>query len=129
MKLLNKILFPALLVASLFSACKKDDKDDGPQRTSHKVVFKAIGSADVTLRNTGYGYDTQITTATGIGGTTWTSAEMNVPASAINANVVMNATATSGTATLKVQIFVDGQLKKEGTGTGSILTASATHVF
>jgi hypothetical protein len=41
----------------------------------------------------------------------------------------MNATATSGTATLKVQIYVDGQLKKEGTGTGAILLASATYQF
>lgn len=129
MKLLKKILFPALLVATLFSACKKDDKDDAPGRTTHKLVFKAIGSGDVALRMVGYGYDAQITTNSSLSGNTWTSPEINVPAAAINAAITINATAPSSTATLKVQIYVDDQLKKEGTSTGAVLVATAQHYF
>jgi hypothetical protein len=129
MKLFKKVLFPALMVATLFSACKKDDKNDAPGKTSHKVVFKATGSAGVNLTIAAYGYDTQITTATNLSGNTWTSAEITVPASAINANITINGTAAASTATLKVQIYVDDQLKKEGTSSGTVVSASAQHIF
>lgn len=129
MKVLRKILFPALLIVTLFSACKKDDKDDAPGRTSHKLVFKAVGSAGVNLSIVAYGYDTQITSASNLSGNTWSSAEINVPASAVSANITINGNAVASTATLKVQIYVDGQLKKEATSTGTILSGTAQYSF
>jgi len=128
MKILKKILFPVLMVATLFTACKKDD-DDKPSRTSHKVVFKAIGSSGVTLSHGLYGWDQSITTLSNLTGNTWTSPEVTSPAEAINLNVLINAQATSSSATLKVQIFVDGQLKSEGNSAGSVLSASANYKF
>lgn len=117
------------MIATLFSACKKDDKDDAPGRTTHKLVFKAEGSAGVNLTVVAYGYDTQITSASNLSGNTWSSAEINVPASAVSANITINGTGVSSTATLKVQIYVDGQLKKEATSTGTILSATGQHSF
>ncbi|HEY9259489.1 hypothetical protein [Chitinophaga sp.] len=129
MKLLKKILIPALLLATLFSACKKDDNDNAPGKTSHKVVFKAVGSTGVDLNVVVYGYDTQLTSNSGLSGNTWTSPEINVPASAINAGITIDGIGTSNTSTLKVQIYVDGQLKKEGTSSGPVLAATAQYNF
>ncbi len=129
MKILKKILFPALMIATLFAACKKDDKNDGPSRTSHKVVFKAIGSSDAELNIAVYGYDTKVTTLSNLSGATWTSPEVDVPAGALTLNVGVSGTSANSAATLKVQILVDGQVKAEGTSAGTILSGSASYNF
>lgn len=129
MKILKKILFPALMIATLFAACKKDDKNDGPSSTSHKVVFKAIGSSDADLSIAVYGYDTQVTTLSNLSGATWTSPEVTVPAGALTLNVGVSGTATNSNATLKVQILVDGQVKAEGTSAGTVLSGHASYNF
>ncbi len=127
MKILKKILFPVLMVATLFTACKKDD--DKPSRSSHKVVFKAIGSSGVTLSHGLYGWDQSVTTLSNLTGNTWTSPEVTSPAEAINLNVLINGAGATSAATLKVQIFVDGELKSEGTSAGTVLSASANYRF
>jgi hypothetical protein len=76
-----------------------------------------------------YGYDSEITTATSLSGTTWTSPEITVPAGAVIANAGIDATGGDASATLKVQIYVDGSLKKEGTSSGEILSAHASYNF
>jgi len=47
----------------------------------------------------------------------------------LSANVAVNAIGASATSTLKVQIWVDGELKKEGTSSGQYLSASAAYTF
>ncbi|MFN1217524.1 hypothetical protein ACKW6Q_11200 [Chryseobacterium kwangjuense] len=120
-----------LLVTAVFlgftSSCSNDDDDETPVRTTHKVVFKAQASAGSNLDTAVYGYDTTLTTTQNIG-TTWTSPEITVPANAVNVNIAVNGNGPASS-TLKVQIFVDGQLKKEGTSSGQILSANANYTF
>lgn len=127
--------FFVLLATMLFgfvTSCSKDDDDDNNVNgagKSHKVVFKAIASSGSNISGAVYGIDGNPTTATSLSGTTWTSPEVTSEAGAYNANVAVNALGANASSTLKVQIWVDGELKKEGTSSGEILAASASYVF
>ncbi|GGI27615.1 hypothetical protein [Pedobacter mendelii] len=116
--------FALMLFAGLMS-CKKDEGETS-SKTSHKVIFKLEASAGSSISAVVYGYDSQITTATNISGTTWSSQEITVPAGTASLNVAASATGANANSTLKAQIFVDGELKGEGTSSGSILSASAS---
>ncbi|MET0571353.1 MAG: hypothetical protein ABWZ79_07995 [Pedobacter agri] len=117
----------ALMLITGFVGCKKDDNNDGPSKTSHKVVFKMVASAGSSISTVVYGYDSQITTATTLSGTTWTSPEITVPAGTVSLNVTGNASGVDASSSLKAQIYVDGELKKEGSSTGAILSALASY--
>ena len=107
-----------------FSYCSKD-KDNPP--AASKLQFKAEVSAGSVLNMAVYGYDATLTTASSLGGTTWTSPEINVPAGANLASITVNARGASASSTLKVQVYVNGMLKKEGTGSGAALSATAQY--
>ncbi|MCJ7932691.1 MAG: hypothetical protein MUW56_03385 [Chryseobacterium sp.] len=113
------------------SSCSKDDDDDNVSGAgkSHKVVFKAIASAGSNIDVAVYGIDGNPTTASSLSGTTWTSPEVTSEAGAYNANAAVSAIGADASSTLKVQIWVDGELKKEGTSSGHILSASASYTF
>ncbi|MCF6402558.1 hypothetical protein L3C95_11600 [Chitinophaga filiformis] len=127
MKFLRNALL-ALMFASTFTACSKDD-DNKPSSSSHKVVFKAIASAGCTLTAAAYAYDGHQTTATGLSGATWTSPEITVPPGTVLVTAAVVGSGVNASSSLKVQIFVDGDLKKEGISTGEILNTSATYSF
>lgn len=119
-------VFAVMLFTSLMS-CKKDE--DQPAKSSHKVVFKLEASAGSNITTVVYGYDTNATTATSLSGTSWTSPEITVPAGTMTLNIASGATGANASSTLKAQIYVDGVLKKEGTSSGTILSASASYQF
>lgn len=124
------VVLLATMLMGFVASCSKDDDDnvDGSKR-SHKVVFKAIASAGANIDGAVYGIDSNATTATSLSGTTWSSPEVTSEAGAYNANVVVNAIGADASSTLKVQIWVDGELKKEGTSSGQYLSASASYTF
>lgn len=124
------VVLLATMLMGFVASCSKDDDDnvDGSKR-SHKVVFKAIASAGANIDGAVYGIDSNATTATSLSGTTWSSPEVTSDAGAYNANVVVNAIGADASSTLKVQIWVDGELKKEGTSSGQYLSASASYTF
>ncbi|GAA4211202.1 hypothetical protein GCM10022289_39830 [Pedobacter jeongneungensis] len=118
--------FFALVLFTGLMSCKKDDAET-PSKSSHKVVFKLEASAGSNISTVVYGYDTQVTTATSLSGTTWTSQEITVPAGTISLNIAAGATGANATSTLKARIYVDGELKSEGTSSGAVLSASASY--
>ncbi|WP_419868404.1 hypothetical protein [Chryseobacterium sp. CT-SW4] len=125
-----------LLLTTMFfgwvTSCSNDDDDNnggGNAGNSHKVVFKAIASAGSNIDVAVYAYDSNSTSATSLSGTTWTSPEITVPAGTYNVNVGATAIGADASSTLKVQIYVDGELKKEGTSSGQILSAQANYTF
>lgn len=126
------VMLLATVLMGFVTSCSKDD-DDTPNVNgagkSHKVVFKAIASAGTDIDAAVYGVDSNATTASSLSGTTWSSPEVTSEKGAYNANVVVNAVGTNASSTLKVQIWVDGELKKEGTSSGQYLSASASYVF
>ncbi|MBW8683852.1 hypothetical protein [Chitinophaga rhizophila] len=127
MKLLRNYALLAVLFSFAFVACSKDD--DKPSSSSHKIYFKAIASEGSDISVAVYGYDGKVTTASSLSGTTWTSPEIEVPAGAISANAAVSADGASNTSTLKLQLFVDGELREEGTSSGSVLSASVSYRF
>lgn len=117
-----------VMVLSFVESCRKDDEVSEEVKTQ-KVVFKAEASSGVTITKAVYGIDGNPITVTGLSGTTWTSPEIAMEGVLYNSNVVVNAIGLDATSTLKVQIFVDGQLKAEGVSSGQNLTASTSYTF
>ncbi|WP_251040513.1 hypothetical protein [Chryseobacterium sp. ISL-6] len=136
---LNQVLkgsFVMLIMALLLgfvTSCNNDDDDDnnggGGSGTSHKVVFKAQASPGSSIANAAYGYDANNTQVTGLSGTSWTSPEFTAPAGAVIVNGGVVGTGANANSTLKVQVYIDGELKKEATGSGTTLSATASYSF
>lgn len=129
MKSCKMLLLPLLAFSIAIAACGGKDKDPAPSRNAKKVYFKVTGSAGVSIFSAVYGYDATLTTRTSIGGNSWTSPEITVPASAIGSSCYANGSGPDAQATLKVEMFVDGELKKTGTSQGTALTAGAQMNF
>ena len=128
---LFKGIFVAVITVMVFSfveSCRKDD-DVSEEVKTQKIVFKAEASSGVNITKAVYGIDGNPITVTGLSGTTWTSPEITMEGVLYNSNVVVNATGVDASSTLKVQIFVDGQLKAEGVSSGQNLTASTSYTF
>ncbi|MCS4304823.1 hypothetical protein [Chryseobacterium sp. BIGb0232] len=126
------VVLLATMLLGFVTSCSKDDDDDNNvngANKSHKLVFKAIASAGSDIGVAVYGIDGNPTTASSLSGTTWSSPEVTAEKGAYNANVAVNAVGANASSTLKVQIWVDGELKKEGTSSGQYLSASASYVF
>ncbi|MDY0931487.1 hypothetical protein [Chryseobacterium sp. CFBP8996] len=118
-----------VMVLSLVESCRKDNDDTSEDIKTQKVVFKAEGSSGINISKAVYGIDGNPITVTGLSGTTWTSPELTAEGVVYNSNVVVNATGVDAASTLKVQIWVDGQLKKESVSSGLTLSASTSYTF
>ncbi|MCX8525354.1 hypothetical protein OF897_15655 [Chryseobacterium formosus] len=131
---LNKVfkgLFVAVITVMILNfveSCRKDD-DTSEEIKTQKIVFKAEASSGVNITKAVYGIDGNPITVSGLNGTTWTSPEINAEGVVYNSNVVVNATGVDATSTLKVQIWVDGQLKAEGVSSGQNLMTSTSYTF
>ena len=126
MKNIAKILslsFIVLAVTVLFS-CKKDN--NGP----HKVKFKAETSSDAKLSAVIYTSETgDITSNSSVNSSSFSSAELTIPSSVPVISFGANGIGASAGSTIKVQIYVDGVMVKENTGTGTALSATTTYSF
>lgn len=121
----------AVMLIGFTASCSNDDDDNNVNGAgkSHKVVFKAIASSGSNIDVAVYGIDGNPTTASSLSGSTWSSPEVTSEPGAYSANVAVNAIGADASATLKVQIWVDGELKKEGTSSGQYLSASTSYTF
>lgn len=117
-----------VMVLSFVESCRKDD-DVSEDVKTQKIIFKAEGSSGVNISKAVYGIDGNPITVNGLSGTTWTSPELTAEGVVYNTNVVVNATGADAASTLKVQIWVDGQLKKESVSSGMTLSASTSYSF
>ncbi|REC43209.1 hypothetical protein [Chryseobacterium sp. 5_R23647] len=118
-----------VMVLSFVESCRKDDDNTSEDIKTQKVVFKAEGSSGVNISKAVYGIDGNPITVNGLSGSTWTSPELTAEGVVYNTNVVVNATGVDAASTLKVQIWVDGQLKKESVSSGMTLSASTSYTF
>lgn len=117
-----------VMVLSFVESCRKDD-DTSEDVKTQKIIFKAEGSSGVNISKAVYGIDGNPITVNGLSGTTWSSPELTAEGVVYNSNVVVNATGVDAASTLKVQIWVDGQLKKESVSSGMTLSASTSYSF
>lgn len=129
MKTLKMLLLPVLAFSIGFSACGGKDDDPAPGRSAKKVQYKAFGSQGVVLYSALYGYDQSITSQTSINANTWTSPVIDVPATAMGGTCVIGATGPNANSTLRVEMYINGELKKTGTASGTALSAGTSVVF
>ena len=118
----------ALTFTVVLLSCSKK-KDEQPSNSSHKVVFKVEASAGSNIIVANYGYDGKVTQVGSLSGTTWSSPEITVPAGTIVVAGGAGGNGANASSTIKMQIYVDGVLKKESTGSGVGLTVAVTHTF
>ena len=125
MKNIFKILSVCFIVltVSVFYSCKKDNAP------THKVKFKAETSSDAKLSAVAYTNETGNVTNSSLNSSSFASSELTIPSSVSILTFSANGNGASAGSTLKVQIYVDGNLVKENTGTGTVLTASTTYSF
>lgn len=128
----NVLIVASLLIIGsvLLLSCSKDKDSSSPSK-SHKLVFKAIGSSDVQLETATYGYgpDNNFVSKSDLSGATWTSEEITAPAGTVVAEIGVSGEGQNASSELTVQIYVDGELKKEGKATGTVLSAVASYNF
>lgn len=122
MKILNSYAVMILTFAAILGGCSKKN-DPKPSGTAHKIVVKAEVSSGSNLHSASYGTENTGTPVTGLSGTTWTSPEFTVPAGTAYVRGVAVGEGPNAAATIKVQVFVDGVMKKEATGSGTSLSA------
>jgi hypothetical protein len=126
---LRLLLFPALLCMLVFAGCS--GKGDNPKPTSHKIKYRAEVSSGSTIHTVVYlAASGENTTLSNLNVPTWESQEFNLPASTGAVSLAVVGTSANASATMKVQIIVDGVVKKESTATGGTsFGASATFYF
>lgn len=125
MKKIPLIACLAVVFTLSFMGCSKDD--DGPA-DSHRIVFKAIASENALISSVVFtGESGDPTTVTGVDAATWTSDELIFPVSTPIVIIAANGSTTDGEdGELTVQIIVDGEVLKENTSTGPILSAQSS---
>lgn len=129
--MLKKLFIVSTLITTILavSCSKNDDNNPGPSST-HKVVFKAETNPGGSIQTASYGIDGDARVANDLTGKTWTSPELTAPAGAYNANILVNATGANNATVLKVQIYVDCDLKKEmSSNPGNVLSVIANYKF
>ncbi|MRG48902.1 hypothetical protein GFS24_27575 [Chitinophaga sp. SYP-B3965] len=125
---LKLLLFPALLCMLVFAGCS--GKGDNPTPTGHRIKYKAEVSSGSVINLVMYiAASGENTTISNLSVGTWESAEFDLPASTRAVSFGATGTAGSANATIKVQIFVDGVMKKESTATGAASFGANTTFF
>lgn len=120
------MLLMALGLVFSLTSCRDDDNNSGSG--NHKVVFKAVGSEGVMIHVVGHNVGTDMHNFTDLNVNSWSSQEISFSGNA-PLNITVNGVGTNANSTLKAQIFVDGTLVKEGTSTGTYLSATAVHNY
>jgi len=127
MKKIAKLLSVSLavLVVTILFSCKKDED----KKSSHEVEYKVSvsGGAISTIVYTNNQGD--VTTLTSVSGTSWSSGKITVPSSVQAISFGANGSSANAGSVMTVQIIVDGEVKKENTSTGTIMSATSTYMF
>ncbi len=123
-------IFTLLMATTLLVSCgKSSDSKPKSAATSHKVVYKATttnGTIDIVDYTTATGDQT---TVTGISVTSYTSPEITVPTSVGSVVFAVSGGGSSASSTVTVEIYVDGNLVKSNSGTGTALAAGTSYSF
>lgn len=127
MKKIAKILSVSFVVlaATLLFSCKKDDAKKASYEVEYKVTVSSGSLNSIAYTNN----QGDMTTLTSVSGTTWTSGKITVPSSVQAISAGGSGVSANASAVMTVQIIVDGEVKKENTSTGTIMSASATYLF
>lgn len=116
-----------MLLSLIFAGCSKDDK---PAKSGHRIKYKVTVSAGSTINTVIYlAASGQNTTISSLSVATWESAEFDMPASTGAVSLAAVGTAANASATMKVEIIVDGVSKKESTATGQTSFGASTTFY
>lgn len=140
-----KVFLLSMLIGSftIVTSCKDDDFEVKTETKTYKWYYKVEASPDAVISNIIYSIPTikklngidEVSINSGINSTTWTSPTFEVITESVsgqngtvhNAKIKAKATSISDSAVLKVQIYVNGVLKKEVKDIGQFLTSEANY--
>ncbi|MDR6404267.1 MULTISPECIES: hypothetical protein [Chryseobacterium] len=127
----------AVLAGTVLMGVMSCDRDDTPPEVTHKIVYKAEVSGGTITSGKYMSYEEVkdgkpvILSDVPAGGDKWSKEVTTTMRQGIKnpALLVMKATGTNDSSTLKIQIYVDGQLKSEKIATGQVLNADTQIEF
>ncbi|WP_292010705.1 hypothetical protein [Chryseobacterium sp.] len=121
-------LFVALFsLITVVNSCKDDDEEEFQD---HVVQFEVKGSQNVVFKTVVTQVGTDQNTIYDPTGTLWTSGEFFVSSSQSQLNLAANAELPNPDSQLIVSIWIDGEVAKSDTVTGTgTLSAAVTHSF
>lgn len=117
-------LFIVLICGAILLSCKKDKTEGNGYNVEYKISTSANAVIGTVIHTNAQG---DPTTATNVGGTSW-SAKVNVQAGVPAISLGGNGATTSGNGSMTVQIYIDGKLVKENSASGSVLSATTTYI-
>lgn len=117
------LLTVAILISSAFISCSKNKDSE----VTYKVKYKVTGSAGVKISSLVYATDGTggMNTITDMNKQTFESEELTFAKKGY-ATMSLNARGPDASSTIKAQIFINGELAKESTATGTILVTSVS---
>lgn len=115
----------AVLAVTVLFSCKKDDDKKASYEVEYKVSVSGGGISSIAYTNN----QGDMTTITSVSGTSWSSGKITVPSSVQAVNFGANGSSANAGSVMTVQIIVDGEVKKENTSTGAVMSASSTYIF
>ncbi|WP_113651575.1 MmpS family transport accessory protein [Pedobacter namyangjuensis] len=116
----------AVLAVTVLFSCKKDDDKKSSYEVEYKVSISS-GSLSTIVYTNNQGDQS---TLTSIEGTSWSSGKITVPSNVQVVGFGANATsAADPNAKMTLQIIVDGEVKKENTSTGTVMSLTSTYQF
>lgn len=118
------LLFSLALSFAFLTSCKKD------KITNHAIEFKVIASANSTISTiTHTNNQGDVSTLQDIDAKSWSSGKINFKSSVGSVSVSAIGSSATPNGNLKVEIYVDGELKKTNDITGTILNISTIYEF
>jgi hypothetical protein len=127
----------ALLAGTVLMGVISCDRDDTPPQVTHKIAYKAEVSGGTITSGKYIAYEEVkdgkpvILSDVPPGGDKW-SKEVSTTLNQGSKNPALleiKATGTNASSSLKIQIYVDGQLKSEKVATGQVLNADTQIEF
>lgn len=117
-KLLKSLLFVLLLTVTL-SGCSNDDGNSSNER---KVTFKVIGTNGANITTIVYALDSETFPVLNVNSSNWTSEEITLPADVNNLSLSGNAIGSSASSSIRLEILVNGQVKKQQSASGTVMS-------
>lgn len=131
MRVKNFLHGTLLLSLFVFASCSKS-KDSGGGNNGgdrgKKIKYKVTVTSG-TIGTIVYGFDDKTTTLTSVTGTTWESAELDIPANVMRGSIAGNGHGNTAGSKITAEIFVDGNRVREVSGTGTALAVYAGYDF
>lgn len=103
----------------IIAACSSDNDNS---IAGKKASFKVVGSNGANISTIVYALGSETFPVTNVNNTSWSSQEITIPNNVNTLSLSGNATGTSQSSSIRLEIYVNGQLKKQQTTSGTVMS-------